>query len=33
MKITTLALVMVFVIGCACHAETAEEMISSCKDI
>jgi hypothetical protein len=35
MKITTLALVMVFALGCRCrcHAETTEEMVSSCKAI
>lgn len=33
MKITTLALVMVFALGCGCHAETTEEMVSSCKAI
>jgi hypothetical protein len=33
MKITTLALVMVFALGCGCHAETTEEMVSSCRAI
>ena len=33
MKITTLALVMVFALGCGCHAETTEEMVSSCEAI
>ncbi len=33
MKITTLALVMVFALGYGCHAETTEEMVSSCRAI
>jgi hypothetical protein len=33
MKITSLVLVMVFALGCACRAETTEEMVSSCKAI
>lgn len=33
MKITTLALVMVFSLGCGCRAETTEEMVSSCKAV
>jgi len=33
MRIAALALVIVFVLGCCCHAETTEEMISSCKAI
>jgi hypothetical protein len=33
MKIATLALVIVFALGCRCHAETTEEMASSCKAV
>jgi hypothetical protein len=33
MKITTLAIVIVFALGCGCHAETTEEMVSSCRAI
>lgn len=33
MKTTTLTLVVIFAFGCACHAETTEEMVSSCKAI
>jgi hypothetical protein len=33
MKITSLALVVAFALGCGCHAETTEEMASSCKAI
>lgn len=32
-KVTTLALVVVCALGCVCHAETSEEMVSSCKSI
>jgi hypothetical protein len=33
MKITTLALIVAFALGCGCRAETTEEMVSSCKTI
>jgi hypothetical protein len=33
MKITTLALVGFFALGCGCRAETTEGMVSSCKAI
>jgi hypothetical protein len=33
MKITSLALVVVFALGCGCRAETTEEMVSACKAI
>jgi len=33
MKITALAFAMALALGCVCHAETTEEMVSSCRAI